>query len=74
MDGFLCLGLITAYQFIDIVADTDDKKNLTLTCKVLGLRCDLTRGLPDDDTFERQFVKDRLELIDAFTLSWQKER
>ena len=74
MNGFRCLGLITAYQFIDIVADTDDKKNLTLTCKVLGLRCDLTRGLPDDDTFERQFVKDRLELIDDFTLSWQKER
>ena len=74
MNGFRCLGLITAYQFIDIVADTDDKKNLTLTCKVLGLRCDLTRGLPDDDTFERQFVKDRLELIDDFTLSWEKQR
>ncbi|MBI2557619.1 MAG: metallophosphoesterase [Planctomycetes bacterium] len=72
MNGFRCLGLITAYQFIDIVADTDDKKNLTLTCKVLGLRCDLTEGLPDDDTFERQFVKDRLELIDDFTLNWQK--
>lgn len=72
MNGFRCLGLITAYQFIDIVADTDDKNNLTLECKVLGLRCDLTRGLPDDDAFERQFVKDRLELIDDFTLSWQK--
>ncbi|MBI4221220.1 MAG: metallophosphoesterase [Planctomycetes bacterium] len=74
MNGFRCLGLITAYQFIDIVADTDDKKNLTLTCKVLGLRCDLTEGLPDDDTFERQFVKDRLEVIDNFTLSWEKQR
>ena len=72
MNGFRCLGLITAYQFIDIVADADDKNNLILTCKVLGLRCDLTKGLPDDDTFERQFVKDRLELIDDFTLSWQK--
>lgn len=72
MDGFRCLGLITAYQFMDVVADTDDKNNLTLTCKVLGLRCDLTKGLPDDDAFERQFVNDRLEVIDNFTLSWQK--
>jgi len=69
MDGFRCLGLITAYQFIDIVADMDDKDNLTLKCKVLGLRCDLTNGLPDDDTFERQFVNDRLEVIDDFTLT-----
>ncbi|HHT9146772.1 MAG TPA: metallophosphoesterase family protein [Candidatus Wunengus sp. YC61] len=69
MDGFRCLGLITAYQFIDIVADTDDKNNLTLTCKVLGLRCDLTKGLPDDDAFERQFVNDRLEVIDDFILT-----
>jgi len=74
MNGFRCLGLITAYQFIDIVADTDDKNNLTLECKVLGLRCDLTEGLPDDDAFERQFVNDRLEVIDNFTLNWQKER
>jgi hypothetical protein len=74
MNGFRCLGLITAYQFIDIVADTDAKNNLTLTCKVLGLRCDLTRGLPDDDTFERQFVNDRLELIDDFTLNWEKQK
>jgi len=74
MDGFRCLGLITAYQFIDIVANTDDKDNLILTCKVLGLQCDLTKGLPDDDAFERQFVNDRLELIDDFTLSWEKQR
>lgn len=74
MDGFRCLGLITAYQFIDIVADTDDKNNLTLICKVLGLKCDLTRGLPDDDAFEKQFVKDRLELIDDFTLNWEKQK
>src|SRR3989339_455285 len=69
LDGFRCLGLITAYQFIDIVADTDDKDNLTLKCKTLGLQCDLTEGLPDDDTFERQFVNDRLEVIDDFTLT-----
>jgi len=74
MNGFRCLGLITAYQFVDIVADTDDKNNLTLTCKVLGLQCDLTEGLPDDDTFERQFVKDRLEVIDNFTLNWEKQK
>ncbi len=74
MDGFRCLGLITAYQFIDIFADTDDKDNLTLTCKTLGLQCDLTDGLPDDDTFERQFVNDHLEVIDNFTLNWEKQK
>ena len=74
LDGFRCLGLITAYQFIDIVADTDDKDNLTLKCKTLGLQCDLTEGLPDDDTFGKQFVKDRLELIDDFTLNWEKQK
>lgn len=72
LDGFRCLGLITAYQFMDVVADTDDKNNLVLKCKVLGLRYDLTRELPDDDTFEKQFVKERLALIDEFTLHWQK--
>jgi len=72
MDGFRCLGLIAAYQFVDVVADTDNKNNLILKCKVLGLRCDLTRGLPDDNAFERQFVKDHLEVIDDFTLNWQK--
>lgn len=46
------------------------KKNLILKCKVLGLRCDLTKGLPDDDTFERLFAQDRLELIDDFILRW----
>ncbi len=74
MDGFRCLGLIVAYHFLDIVADTDDKDNLTLTCKVVGLPCDLTDGLPGDDAFARRFVKDRLEVIDAFTLSWKKQR
>lgn len=72
LDGFRCLGLITAYQFVDITAHADDEKNLILKCKVLGLRCDLIKGLPDDDTFERLFVNDRLELIDDFTLNWQK--
>ena len=70
LDGFRCLGFITAYQFVDITAHADDKKNLILKCKVLGLCCDLARGLPDDDNFERQFVKDRMELIDDFALSW----
>ena len=27
LDGFHYLGLITAYNFVDIVADTDDKKS-----------------------------------------------
>jgi hypothetical protein len=70
-DGFICLGLITAYQFVDVIADTDDKNNLILKCTVLGLRYDITNGLPDDDTVEKQFVKDRLKLIDNFTLNWQ---
>ncbi|HHT9130391.1 MAG TPA: metallophosphoesterase, partial [Candidatus Brocadiaceae bacterium] len=63
--------LITAYQFVDIIADTGDKNNLVLKCKVLGLRFDLAEGVPDDNTVEKQFVKDRLELIDNFTLNWQ---
>ncbi|MFN3532516.1 MAG: metallophosphoesterase family protein [Candidatus Brocadia sp.] len=70
-DGFQCLGLITAYQFVDVTVHADDKKNLILKCKVLGLQCDLTRGLPDDGNFERLFVKDHLEVIDDFTLNWQ---
>lgn len=73
LDGFRCLGLTTAYHFINVVACMDDKNNLILKCKVLGLRYDLAKGLPNDDTFERQFVKDRLELIDDFTLNWQKQ-
>lgn len=72
LDGFRCLGLITAYQFVDVTIHTDEKTNVILKCKVLGLQCDLTRGLPDDDAFERLFTKDRLELIDDFTLNWQK--
>ncbi len=72
LDGFHCLGLVTAYQFVDITADADDKKKVIFKCKVLGLRCDLTQGLPDDDAFERQFTKDRLELIDDFTLNWRE--
>lgn len=71
LDGFQCLGLITAYHFVDVTAHTDDKKNVILKCNVLGLRCDMTRKLPDDITFERLFIKDRLELIDDFTLNWQ---
>ena len=72
MDGFQCRGLITAYQFVDVTVDTDDNKNLVLKGKVWGLRCDLSKGLPDDDAFKKQFVKERLELIDEFTLKWRK--
>lgn len=53
MDGFQCLGLITAYHFVDVTAHIDDKKNLILKCKVLGLQCDLTRELSYDSSFER---------------------
>jgi len=72
LDGFHYLGLITAYNFVDIVADTDDKKNLVLKCKVLGLRYDITDRLPNDDTVEKEFVKDNMELIDDFTLNQSK--
>lgn len=71
LDGFQCLGLVTAYHFVDVTAHTDDKKNVTLKCKALGLRCDLTMEPPDDSSFERLFVKERLEVIDDFTLNWQ---
>lgn len=71
-DGFRCSGLITAYQFVDVVADTDGKGNLTLNCRVPGMVCDLTVGLPDDDAFARQFTKDSLELLDNFTVDWKK--
>jgi len=72
LDGFHYSGLITAYNFVDIVADTDDKKNLILKCKVLGLRYDITDRLPNDDTVEKEFVKDNMELIDDFTLNQSK--
>ncbi len=70
-DGFVCRELTTAYHFVDILVNIGDKNNLILKCKVLGLRFDLEKGLPDDDTVEKQFVKDRLELIDTFTLNWR---
>lgn len=72
LNGFRCAEFITAYHFVDIVARTGDKNTIILQGKVFGLRYDLAKGLPDDDTFERQFVKERLELIDDFTLNWQK--
>lgn len=72
LDGFHCWGLVTAYHFVDITVDADDNKKVMLKGKVLGLRYDLTRGLPDDNTFEKQFTRDRLEVIDDFTLSWRE--
>ncbi len=72
LDGFHYLGLITAYNFVDIVADTDDKKDLILKCKAIGLRYDITGGLPSDDTVEKEFVKDNMELIDNFTVTRSK--
>lgn len=71
-EGFHCQGLVTAYQFIDVTASADNNQNLILKCKALGLRYDLSKGLPDDITFEKQFVRERLELIDDFTVTWQK--
>lgn len=70
LDGFYCLGIIPAYHFLDITAHTDDN-NLILKCRALGLRYDLTKGIPDDSV-ETHFVKDRLELTDDFTLNWKK--
>jgi hypothetical protein len=74
LDGFQCSGLITAYQFVDIAADFDEGKNLALKCRVLGVTYDLTKGLPDDDSFKKQFTRDRLELLDAFTVNWKREQ
>ncbi len=71
LDGFQCVGLVTAYHFVDITMYANDKKNLILKGKALGLHCDLSKGLPDDNTFERLFAKDRLEVIDDFTLNWK---
>lgn len=71
LDGFQCVRLIPAHHFLDVTAHTDDNNNLILKCKALGLQYDITRGMPDD-SFERHFVKDRLELIDDFSLNWKK--
>lgn len=71
-DGFQCVEFITAYHFVDIIVRTDNNNKVILQGKVFGLRYDLAKGLPDDSAFERQFVKERLELIDDFTLHWQK--
>jgi hypothetical protein len=73
LDGFHCIGLIPAHHFLDVTAHTDDNNNLILKCEALGLRYDPTGEIPDDDSFEKHFVKDRLELIDNFTLNWQKQ-
>lgn len=69
-DDFRCVEFTTAYHFLDIVVDTDNKNNLIVKCKVFGLQYDITKGLPGDDTFVREFVKDRLELIDKFMIKW----
>lgn len=71
-DGFKCLKLITAYHFVDIVADINNKNMLVLKCKVLGLQYDIEKGLPDDASFEKEFIRDHLEVIDDFTVSWSK--
>ena len=73
-EGFQCQGLVTAYHFADFTATADSSRNVTIKCRALGLRYDLSKGLPDDTTFEAQFVKDRLELIDDFTITWQNNR
>ena len=70
-DDFVGSGITTAYNFVDISVDYTNDRTLVLNCKVLGLRCDVSEGLPTDDIFEKQFVKDRLELIDNFTLNWR---
>lgn len=70
-EGFQCQGLVTAYHFVEVTATADSSRNVTIKCKAMGLRYDLSKGLPDDTTFEAQFVKERLELIDDFTVTWQ---
>ena len=70
-EGFQCQGLVTAYHFVEVTATADSNRNVTIKCRAMGLRYDLSKGLPDDTTFEAQFVKERLELIDDFTVTWQ---
>lgn len=72
-EGFQCQGLVTAYHFVEVTATADSSRNVTIKCKAMGLRYDLSKGLPDDTTFKTQFVKGRLELIDNFTVTWQSK-
>ncbi|MDR4509464.1 MAG: metallophosphoesterase [Candidatus Brocadiaceae bacterium] len=72
LDGFQCIMLTPAYHFVEIVASSDNRKNVRLHCKVLGLRHDVTTNVPEDDAFARQFVKNNLEIIDEFTLGLHK--
>lgn len=72
LNSFQCLKFITAYHFADIVIHRNDENTLAFRCRVLGLPYDLKKGLPDDGIFEKEFVKERLELIDDFTVNWQK--
>lgn len=43
-----------------------EKLYWTSFSKRIGLRYDLTQGLPGDDDFSKQFVKKQLEIIDTF--------
>jgi hypothetical protein len=72
LNSFQCLKLVTAYHFVDIVIHINDKNTLVLKCRVPGIRYDTKKGLPDDESFEKEFIKERLELIDDFTVNWQK--
>ena len=72
-EGFQCQGLVTAYHFVEVTATADSRRNVTIKCRAMGLRYDLSKGLPDDTTFETQFVWKQLELIDDFTVTWQSK-
>lgn len=72
LGNFRCAEFVSAYHFLDVIVDTDEKNRVIFTCKVLGRRYDTTQDMPDDATFKKDFVKDRLELVDDFTLHWQK--
>ncbi|HJW87178.1 MAG TPA: metallophosphoesterase [Candidatus Brocadiaceae bacterium] len=73
-DGFQCQRFVTAYHFVEVMVTADSSRNVTIKCKAMGLSYDLSQGLPDDTAFEAQFVKERLELIDDFTVTWQSKR
>ena len=73
-DGFQCQRFVTAYHFVEVTVTADSSRNVTIKCKAMGLSYDLSQGLPDDTAFEAQFVKERLELIDDFTVTWQCKR
>ncbi|MBM4054346.1 MAG: hypothetical protein FJ264_06695 [Planctomycetes bacterium] len=72
LDDFKCAIFETAYQFFDVTVLAENEKSLIFNCAVLGIKCDLTKELPDDASFKTLFVKEKLQVIDRFSIAWQK--